>query len=99
MPLPPNSIDPKWTLIRDHRIFFQRRDELYALDYSAPEEDYQTWLEAFHTLVGSFAFSEESPHAVLYDVVEIVPEHVREEPPGYQAEEGQSDGEPEHDQS
>ena len=100
MPLPLNSIQPHRTVIRERNIFFRRGDQLYELRYAAPEEDYKNWLEAFHTLVESFAFPAEPAGAASYPSVETtVPQHVREEPPGYQAEEGQSDGKPEHDQS
>ncbi|MFQ5856281.1 MAG: hypothetical protein ACE5LU_11620 [Anaerolineae bacterium] len=99
MPLPLNSIQPEWTSIREHRIFFQRGDQLYELDYSAPEEDYKNWLEAFHTLVESFAFPEKPADAAPYPSVETTaPQHVREEPAEYEAKESQGDGESEHHQ-
>ncbi|MBC8264677.1 MAG: hypothetical protein H8E47_11205, partial [Anaerolineales bacterium] len=58
MPLPLNSIHPQRTVIRERKIFFRRGDQLYELRYAATEENYETWLGAFRTLVESFAFPE-----------------------------------------
>jgi len=100
MPLPLNSINPQWTLIRERNIFFQRGDQLYELGYAAPEEDYETWLGAFHTLAESFTFLEEPEEKISYRPVETTaPEYVREEPSEYEVGESQGDGKPEHDQS
>ena len=99
MLLPLNSVEAKQTLIRERRIFLKQGGQLYELLYAAPEEDYETWLGAFHTLVQSFAFPEEPADRVFYRPVETaVPQYVREESPGYEAEGSQSDGKPEHDQ-
>ena len=100
MPLPLNSLHPQRTVIRERSIFFRRGNQLYELNYAAPEEDHETWLEAFRTLAESFTFPEKPTDMVSYRSVEAaVPQHVREEPPGYEAEESQSDGKPEHHQS
>ena len=97
MPLPLNSVKPQDTLIRERRVFFKRNSHLYELDYAATEEDYETWLGAFRALVESFAFPEKPTDTVFYrPVVTAVPQHAREESPGYEAEESQSNGKPEH---
>ena len=99
MLLPLNSLNAKQTPIRERRIFFEENNQLYELDYTAPEEDYETWLEAFRTLVESFAFSEEPVAMAPYRSVEgAVPQPVREESPGYEAKENQSDEQSEHHQ-
>lgn len=97
MPLPLNSLHPQRTVIRERNIFFQRGDQLYELRYAATEEDYETWLGAFHTLVESFAFAEKPADMLSYrPVVTAEPQPVREESPDYEAKESQSDGKPEH---
>jgi hypothetical protein len=79
MPLPLNSVSPQWTVIRQRRIFFKRGDQLYELRYVAPEEDYETWLEVFRTLVQSFAFPEEPLKKVSYrPIIMAAPQYVRE---------------------
>jgi hypothetical protein len=98
MPLPLNSIHPQRTVIRECNAFFKRGNQLYELRYAATEEDYETWLEAFRTLVESFAFSEKSTDMLSYrPVATAVPQPVREESPGYEAEESRSDGDAAHD--
>jgi len=97
MPLPLNSIHPQRTVIRERNVFFQRGNQLCELRYAATEEDYETWLGAFHTLVESFAFAEKPTDMLSYrPVATAVPQPVREESPGYGAEENQGEGEPEH---
>jgi hypothetical protein len=92
MPLPLNSVKPQDTLIRERRVFFKRNGHLYELDYAATEEDYETWLEAFHTLVESFAFAEKPTDMLSYrPVVAAVPQPVREESPEYEAERDKGD--------
>lgn len=90
-----NSIDQEYHLkseckqtpIRERRIFLEESNQLYQLDYTAPEEDYETWLEAFHTLVESFAFPEKPTDMVSYlPVVTAAPQPLREESPEYEAE-------------
>jgi hypothetical protein len=100
MPLPLNALHPQRTVIRERSIFFRRGNQLYELNYAAPEEDYETWLGAFHALVESFAFSEK-PMDTLSSrpVATAVPQPVREKSPGYETEGDQSEGEPEHRQS
>jgi hypothetical protein len=100
MLLPLNSLDAKQTPICERRIFFEENNQLYELDYTAPEEDYETWLGAFRTLVESFAFSEEPVAMAPYRSVErAAPQPVREESPGYEAKESQNDEQPAHNQS
>ena len=90
MPLPLNSLHPQRTVIRERSIFFRRRDQLYELNYAAPEEDYETWLGAFQTLVESFAFPEKPTDVLSYRPVETaVPQPVREGSSGYDTEESQ----------
>jgi hypothetical protein len=87
MLLPLNSLNAKQTPIRERRIFLEESNQLYQLDYTAPEEDYETWLGAFHTLVESFAFPEKPTDMLSYHpVATAVPQPVREESPGYEAE-------------
>ena len=97
MPLPLNSIHPQRTVIRERNVFFKRGNQLYELHYAATEEDYETWLGAFRILVESFAFAEKPTDMLSYrPVATAVPQPVREESPGYGAEENQGEGEPEH---
>lgn len=97
MPLPLNSLRPQRTVIRERSIFFRRGNQLYELNYAAPEEDYESWLGAFRILVKSFAFPEKPTDMFSYrPAVAAVPQPVREEFPGYEAEESQSDGESEN---
>jgi hypothetical protein len=97
MPLPLNSINPKWTVIRQRRVFLKRGEQLYELRYAAPEEDYETWLEAFRTLVQSFAFLEEPVSRVAYrPIITAAPQCVREETMEYGVDRGGSDEESEH---
>ena len=99
MLLPLNSLNAKLTPIRERRIFFEENNQLFELDYLAPEEDYETWLGAFRTLVDSFAFPEKPAIMPSYrPVVTAVPQHAREESLEYEAKESQNDGEPEHNQ-
>lgn len=87
MPLPLNSVDPELTLIRQRRIFLKRGDQLYELRYAAPEENYETWLEAFRTLVQSFTFPQEPVSRLPYQpVITAAPHYVREDATGYDAE-------------
>jgi len=90
MPLPLNSVHPQRTVIHERNIFFQRGDQLYELRYAATEEDYETWLGAFHTLVESFSFAEKPTDMLSYRPVAMtVPQPVREESPEYEAERDQ----------
>jgi hypothetical protein len=99
MPLPLNSLHPQRTVIRERSIFFRRGNQLYELNYAATEEDYETCLGDFRVLVESFAFPEKPTDMPSYrPVATAVPQPVREESPGYEAKENQSDGEPEHHQ-
>jgi hypothetical protein len=86
MPLPLNSMNPQWTMIRQRRIFLKRGDRLFELRYAAPEEDYETWLGAFRTLVQTFVFPEESIKRVSYrPIITAVPQYVREDTMEYGA--------------
>jgi len=100
MPLPLNSLHPQRTVIRERSLFLKRGEQLYELNYGAPEEDYETWLGAFRILVESFAFPEKPTDVPSYrPVATAVPQPVREESPGYGAKENQSDGDAAHHQS
>ncbi len=92
MPLPLNSVNPQWTVIRQRRIFFKREDWLYELRYAAPEEDYEAWLEAFRTMVQTFAFPEEPVSKVSYrPIITAVPQYVREDATEYMADREESE--------
>jgi hypothetical protein len=100
MPLPLNSVNPQWTVIRQRRVFFKRGDQLYELRYAAPEEDYEAWLGAFRTLVQTFIFPEESIRRVSYrPIITAAPQYVREDEMEYGADRGESDEQSEHHQS
>jgi len=95
MLLPLNSLHPQRTVIRERSIFFRRGNQLYELNYAAPEEDYETWLGAFRALVESFAFLEEPVSRVSYrPVITAAPQYVREETMEYGDDRGESDEEP-----
>ena len=97
MPLPLNSINPEWTVIRQRRIFLKRGDQLYELRYVAPQEDYETWLDAFRTLVQSFNFPEEPVSSVSYrPVITAAPQYVREGGMVYGTEGKESDSKSGH---
>lgn len=88
MLLPLNSVNPQWTEIRQRRIFLKRGYQLYQLRYAAPGEDYEAWLEAFRTLVQTFAFSEEPVSRVSYQpVILAAPQYVREDAKEYETDE------------
>jgi len=94
MSLPLYSVKAKQTTIREDRVFVKQGDQLYELIYAAPAEDYETWLEAFRTLVESFTFLDKPADRVSYRrVTTVVPQPVREDSPEYEAESGQSDEE------
>lgn len=97
MPLPLNSIHPEWTVIWQRHVFFKRGSLLYDLRYTAPEEDYETWLPALRTLVESFAFAEKPAYRPIYRpaATAAVPQYVHDKSPEYQAEGSQSDEQPE----
>jgi hypothetical protein len=95
MPLPLNSVNAQPTAIRERHIFLKHGGQLYELVYAAPEEDYATWLEAFRTLAETFAFTEEPDDQAAYQPMAVAtPQHIREEPSGYEAKKDQSDGKP-----
>jgi hypothetical protein len=97
MPLPLNSVDPQWTVIRQRRIFLKRGDQLYELRYAAPEEAYEPWPEAFRALVQSFTFLEEPESTTAYrPVITAAPQYIREDVTNYKTGRGENDEEPEH---
>ncbi len=97
MPLPLNSVKPQDTLIRERRVFFKRNSHLYELDYAATEEDYETWLGAFHALAESFAFLKKPVSRVSYrPVTTAAPQYVGEDAMEYKVEKEEGDGESEH---
>ena len=96
MPLPLNTVNPQWTVIRQRRVFLKQGDQLYELRYAAPEEDYETWLGAFRTMVQTFAFTEEPVSRVAYrPIITAAPQYVREDTMEYGADRGESDAESE----
>ncbi len=97
MLLPLNSLDAKQTPIRERRIFFEEDDQLYEVDYTAPEEDYETWLGAFRTLVQTFVFPEEPIKRVPYrPIITAAPQYVSEDTMEYGSDRGESDEQSEH---
>lgn len=97
MPLPLNSVNPQWTVIRQRRVFLKRGGQLYELRYAAPEEDYETWLGAFRTLVQTFVFPEEPIRRISYrPVITAAPQYVREDTMEYGVDRGESDQESEY---
>jgi hypothetical protein len=96
MPLPPNSVRPQWTEIRQCTVFFKRGEQLYELHYAAPAEDYPTWLPAFRALARSFAFKAETvqPAPRRPATVPAFPQ-VREDAPEYEADRSQPNEQPE----
>ena len=97
MPLPLNSMHPQWTVIRQRRVFLKRGGQLYELRYAAPEEDYETWLGAFRTLVQTFVFPEEPVSRVSYrPIITAAPQYVREDGMEYGADRGESGEESEY---
>jgi hypothetical protein len=60
MLLPLNTVNPQHVVIRERHVLLEHNGQLLELSYSASEEDYATWLEAFHILVQTFSFVEES---------------------------------------
>lgn len=97
MLLPLNSLNAKQTPVRERRIFFEEDNQLYELDYTAPEEDYETWLGAFRALVESFAFLEEPVSRVSYrPAITAAPQYVGEDAMEYEVEREEGEGESEH---
>jgi hypothetical protein len=94
MPLPPNSVRPQWTEIRQCTVFFKRGEQFYELHYAAPAGDYLTWLPAFRALMQSFAFETVRPALRQPAAVPAFPQ-VREDAPGYEADRTQPDEQPE----
>ncbi|MBC7264334.1 MAG: hypothetical protein H5T64_08230 [Chloroflexi bacterium] len=97
MPLPLNSINAQATTIRERHIFLRRGGQLYELLYMALDEDYRTWLEAFRTLVRTFAFLEEPVGATFQPLVTPSSQILREDAIGYENDEGKSSEQSEHD--
>ncbi len=99
MSLPLYSVKAKQTTICEDRVFVKQGNQLCELIYAAPAEDYETWLGAFRTLVESFTFLEEPADRVSYHpVATAVPQHMREESSGYEAERSQNDEQSAHNQ-
>ena len=95
MPLPPNGVNPQWVQVRQKRILLKHGDDLWELYYEAPEDDYEAWLDAFHTLFQNFALSESSDYRVSYaGASEPVPQRVGEDGAHYRPEGGVDDESP-----
>jgi len=69
MLLPPNEVNPQQTAIRERHIFLLQGGQIFEFTYSAPDEDYATWLEAFHILVQTFSFTEDAQKTTLFSLV------------------------------
>lgn len=69
IPLPPDSLSPRMTVICERRVFLKREDNLFEFLYRAPEEDYWTWLEAFRVLVQTFSVLEESQKTTFHPFI------------------------------
>lgn len=96
MPLPPNSIRPQWTEIRQRTVFFRREEQLYELHYTAPAEDYPTWLPALRTLAQSLSFEVETVRSALRPPIAIPAfPQVREDAAEYRADGSSPDEQPE----
>lgn len=96
MPLPPNSIRPQWTEIRQRTVFFRREEQLYELHYTAPAEDYPTWLPALRTLAQSLSFEVETVRPALRPPIAIPAfPQVREDAAEYRADGSSPDEQPE----
>lgn len=96
MPLPPNSIRPQWTEIRQRTVFFRREGQLYELHYTAPAEDYPTWLPALRTLAQSLSFEVETVRPALRPPIAIPAfPQVREDAAEYRADGSSPDEQPE----
>ena len=96
MPLPPNSIRPQWTEIRQRTVFFRREEQLYELHYTAPAEDYPTWLPALRTLAQSLSFEVETVRPALRPLIAIPAfPQVREDAAEYRADGSSPDEQPE----
>jgi hypothetical protein len=79
MPLPLNNVNPQWTMIQQRHVACRAGDRLWELGYAAPAEDYQTSLDAFRTLVQTFAPTGESASQMSYHpVITAAPQYVRE---------------------
>ena len=69
MPLPLNNVNAQMSPIRERRIFLKRDEKIYELVYAATEEDYESWLPAFQTLVRTFTFREEPAKQVVINLL------------------------------
>ena len=97
MLLPPNSMNPEHAQIRREHVLLKRGDTLWELYYEAPEGDYEAWLDAFHTFLGSFQLpSDTGSHVPYAEASKPFPQGVEEDEARYPAE-GGADDEPAHD--
>jgi len=96
MPLPLNNVNARPTPMRERHVFFKQGERLYELYYMALAEHYSTWLEAFRTLVQSFALPEEAVSQASYrPVITAAPQYIREDEVAFGADKGGSSGESE----
>ena len=69
MLLPLNKVYRQPTTIRERHIFLKRDDQLFELSYSAPNEDYATWLDAFRIFAQTFSFSQRDKEMTFHPFV------------------------------
>lgn len=85
IPLPINNVNAKQTPIIERRIFLLRGSHFYEVMYSAVEEDYYRYLEAFKNLVRTFEFRDDATPYVYRPLVMPAPAPaLRERPSEYE---------------
>jgi len=77
--LPPNNVNSQETPIVERRIFAQKGDSVYQMIYTAVEEDYIKYLEAFKEAVRSFEFTEAPANRAYWPLVTEMPVRVAHE--------------------
>ena len=60
MLLPLHTVDPQSVIIHERHVLLDLSGQFLELSYSASEQDYTAWLEAFFILVRTFYFLEKS---------------------------------------
>jgi hypothetical protein len=88
MPLPLNAVNPKKTQIIERKVFLKRGSYFYELAYTAVEEDYYKYLDAFRNASRTLEFREEEANRQVYwSVVSPASAHaVHEKPTEYKAQ-------------
>jgi hypothetical protein len=73
--LPINTVNPKETRIIERRIFLKRGKHFYEVIYSAVEEDYFKYLDAFKDAVRTFEFRSEPVQQTYRPLIMPEPAH------------------------